>query len=643
MRAALIFFLLGYFTRNSLAGVYTDRFLAQYNKIHDANNGYFSPQGIPYHSVETLIVEAPDHGHETTSEAYSYYVWLEAVYGKVTGDFSKFNQAWENLEKYIIPVTASQPTNSFYNPSHPATYAAELDDPSQYPSQIDASVPVGQDPIFQELVNAYGTSDVYIMHWLLDVDNVYGFGNIPGSCNLGPDAGGPSYINTFQRGPMESVWRTIPQPTCDDFKYGGPNGFLDLFTKDNSYAQQWKYTAAPDADARAIQAAYWASQWAQEVGQLGTIQNTLTKASKMGDYLRYALFDKYFKQIGFCESPATCPGGYGKSSAHYLLGWYFAWGGALATSNGWAWRIGDGTAHFGYQNPLTAWILSNDNNFKPRGATAVSDWATSLDRQLELYEWLQTAEGAFAGGVTNTINGRYDPAPSELKTNTFHGMFYDWEPVYHNPPSNKWYGMQPWSVDRLAQYYYVTGDARAKAILDKWVTWILSNISIQGTQSYTLPADLSWSGNPPNVHVTVDSYNSDVGTASATARTLAYYAAKANHAQAKQVAKSLLDIMWTNYQTTKGVSAPEAATTYTQFNEPVYVPPGWNGKYPRGDVIQNGATFIGIRSWYKNDPEWSKVEAYLNGGQAPTFTFHRFWSQADVAISQAVYGILFNE
>ena len=31
-----------------------------------------APRACPYHSVETLIVEAPDHGHETTSEAYSY-------------------------------------------------------------------------------------------------------------------------------------------------------------------------------------------------------------------------------------------------------------------------------------------------------------------------------------------------------------------------------------------------------------------------------------------------------------------------------------------------------------------------------------------------------------------------------------------
>ncbi|HEX4787253.1 MAG TPA: glycoside hydrolase family 48 protein, partial [Actinospica sp.] len=36
---------------------YTQAFLTQYNKIKDPANGYFSSSGIPYHCVETLIVE----------------------------------------------------------------------------------------------------------------------------------------------------------------------------------------------------------------------------------------------------------------------------------------------------------------------------------------------------------------------------------------------------------------------------------------------------------------------------------------------------------------------------------------------------------------------------------------------------------
>ncbi|HUY45452.1 MAG TPA: glycoside hydrolase family 48 protein, partial [Streptosporangiaceae bacterium] len=64
---------------------YDQWFLNLYDTIMNPANGYFSPKGIPYHSVETLIVEAPDYGHETTSETYSYYLWLTADYGRVTG------------------------------------------------------------------------------------------------------------------------------------------------------------------------------------------------------------------------------------------------------------------------------------------------------------------------------------------------------------------------------------------------------------------------------------------------------------------------------------------------------------------------------------------------------------------------------
>src|SRR5450432_1114289 len=61
---------------------YLDRFASLWNTIHDPSNGYFSADGVPYHAVETLDVDAPpnhlDYGHKTTAETYSYYVWLEA-------------------------------------------------------------------------------------------------------------------------------------------------------------------------------------------------------------------------------------------------------------------------------------------------------------------------------------------------------------------------------------------------------------------------------------------------------------------------------------------------------------------------------------------------------------------------------------
>ncbi|MER5382798.1 glycoside hydrolase family 48 protein [Streptomyces sp. NPDC002688] len=636
-------------TELAASKAYDARFLDLYGKITNPANGYFSPEGIPYHSVETLIVEAPDQGHETTSEAYSYLIWLQAMYGKVTGDWSKFNAAWTTMETYMIPTHADQPTNSFYNASKPATYAPELDTPNEYPAKLDTGVSVGPDPIASELKSAYGTDDVYGMHWLQDVDNTYGYGNEPGKCEAGPTVTGPSYINTFQRGVQESVWETVPQPTCDAFKYGGKNGYLDLFTGDSSYAKQWKYTDAPDADARAVQAAYWADLWAKAQGKSADVSATVGKAAKMGDYLRYAMYDKYFKKIGSCVGPSTCPAGTGKDASHYLLSWYYAWGGATDTSAGWAWRIGSSHTHGGYQNPLAAYALSTNADLKPKSATGASDWATSLTRQLEFYRWLQSNEGAIAGGATNSWAGRYATPPTG--TPTFYGMYYDQQPVYHDPPSNQWFGFQAWSMERVAEYYQQTGNASAKAVLDKWVSWALSKTTINPDGTYQIPSTLQWSGAPDTwnasspgansgLHVTVADYTNDVGVAAAYAKTLSYYAAKSGNTQAKTTAKALLDGMWSNYQDGLGIAVPETRADYNRFDDSVYVPSGWTGTMPNGDAVNSSSTFASLRSFYKNDPAWSKIESYLAGGAAPSFTYHRFWAQADIALAMGSYAEL---
>ncbi|NBM17551.1 glycoside hydrolase family 48 protein [Streptomyces sp. GC420] len=636
-------------TQLGASSAYDERFLELYGKITDPANGYFSPEGVPYHSVETLIVEAPDHGHETTSEAYSYLIWLQAMYGKITGDWSKFNGAWDTMEDYMIPTHADQPTNSFYTPSKPATYAPEHDLPSSYPAQLDSGVTAGADPIAAELKSAYGTDDVYGMHWLQDVDNVYGYGNSPGKCSAGPADTGPSYINTFQRGPQESVWETVPHPTCDDFEFGGTNGYLDLFTKDASYARQWKFTNAPDADARAVQAAYWADVWAKEQGKGGEVSSVVAKAAKMGDYLRYAMYDKYFKKIGNCAGPSACPAGSGKNSSHYLLSWYYAWGGATDTNAGWAWRIGSSHAHGGYQNPMAAYVLSSYDALKPKSATGASDWSTSLTRQIEFYRWLQSSEGAIAGGATNSWQGRYASPPAG--TPTFYGMYYDEKPVYHDPPSNQWFGFQAWSMERVAEYYQVTGNAAAKAVLDKWVGWALSETTVNPDGTYRIPSTLQWSGAPDTwnasspgansgLHVTVADYTDDVGVAAAYAKTLMYYADRSGDDEAASVAKALLDGMWDHHQDPIGIAVQETRTDYSRFDDPVYVPSGWTGEMPNGDTVDSSSTFASIRSFYEDDPAWSKIESYLAGGAAPTFTYHRFWAQADIALAMGSYAEL---
>lgn len=618
---------------------YQKRFDTMYKKIKDPANKYFSAEGVPYHSIETLIVEAPDYGHVTTSEAFSYYMWLEAMNGKFTGNFSGFENSWDIAEKYIIPTAQDQPNSAMsrYDPNKPATYAPEWELPDKYPAKLDTGAAVGKDPINRELTSTYGTSTIYGMHWILDADNWYGYGQ------RGDGITKPSYMNTFQRGKEESTWETVPHPCWDAMKFGGKNGYLDLFTGDNSYSKQFKYTDAPDADARAIQATYWAEEWAKDYGK--DVSKYVGKATKMGDYLRYAMFDKYFRKIG---SPQTAGNGY--DAASYLLSWYYAWGGGVEQD--WSWIIGSSHNHFGYQNPMTAWVLSTNQTFKPKSANGASDWSKSLSRQIEFYQWLQSKEGAIAGGASNSYNGRYETWPST--TSTFYGMGYVEHPVYADPGSNEWFGMQVWSMQRMAEYYYKSKDPKAKALLDKWAKWANSVIKFNSDGTVQVPDKLKWSGQPdtwtgtytgnPNLSVSVLTYGTDLGTASSLANTLSYYAAATNDATSKENAKKLLDAIWNNYQDSKGISIPESRSDYHRFlDQEVYIPSGWSGKMANGDKIQPGVKFIDIRSKYKQDPDWPKVEAALKAGTNPTMVYHRFWAQCEFAIANGVYAVLFPE
>ena len=638
-------------------------FLNLYDTIMNPNNGYFSPKGIPYHSVETLIVEAPDYGHETTSETYSYYLWLTADYGRVTGNWTPFNTAWNNMQTYMIPSASQQPGQSTYNPSSPATYGPDEPLPSDYPVALNSSVPAGSDPLAAELTSTYGTSNIYAPMWIMDTDNRYGFGQ----CEDGTST--PSFINSYQRGPMESVWDTIPQPDCDTLKFGGPNGFLDLFNNGGgSFAAQYKYTDAPDADARLIQAAYLADTYAKAQGKESQISGVMADAAKLGDYLRYSMFDKYFKQITpACsqDGSVACPAGTSKANEDtYLMSWYYAWGGA--TTGAWSWRISGEAIHEGYQNPVAAYALSTDPDLIPLSPTAKADWAASLTTQLNFFQWLQSAQGAIAGGVTNNWGGNYgDVSKPQAGDATFDGMDYTSDPEYANPPSNQWFGYQTWPMERLAEYYNDTGNAQAGTILGKWVSWAESVTSFNtSTGSFCLPGTLTWSGQPgenytsgatappanTSLNVSVSGCSEDIGVASSLAKVYEYYAAKSGDAAAQTDAQNIIDTIHKYFADSLGFSAPETRTDYSNFTSPynnttaegVFIPSGWTGKYPGGIPLSSSTnTFLSIRPWYIGDPEWSKVQAYLNGGQAPVFNYHRFWAEVDVATSFDSFAQLF--
>ena len=647
---------------------YAAWFTNLYTTITNPNNGYFSPKGIPYHSVETLIVEAPDYGHETTSETYSYWLWLTADYGRETGDWTAFNNAWTNMETYMIPNDANQPGQCTYNASSPAQYGPEEPLPSNYPVALNSSVPVGSDPLFSELRSTYGNCDMYQPMWIMDTDNRYGFGQQEDGTST------PSWINSYQRGPMESVWDTIPQPDWDAIKsgYGGPNGFLDLFNNGGgSFAPQYKYTDAPDADARMVQAAYWADTYAKAQGKSSAISATLAKAAKLGDFLRYSMFDKYFKQISAnCsqQGSVACPAGTSKSNEDtYLLSWFDAWGGS--TTGAWSWRISGTTIHQGYQNPLAAFALSTDTSLIPLSPSAKADWATSLTTQLNMYSWLQSAEGAIAGGFENNWGGNYgDVSKPPSGDPTFDGMYYDFEPEYHNPPSNQWFGYQTWPMERLAEYYFATGNTQAQAILAKWVKWAESVTTVNpSTGTLTLPGTLTWSGQPgeswttgtssssippanTSLHVSVSGSSTDLGVAASLAKVYEYYAAKSGDTTAETAAQNIIDVIHKYYADSLGFSAPETRTDYKNFTTPydntnvegVFIPSNWTGTYPGGVKLSSSTnTFLSIRPWYTSDPQWPKVQTYLNGGAAPVFNYHRFWAEVDIATAFDAFAYLF--
>ncbi|TQV74201.1 PKD domain-containing protein [Exilibacterium tricleocarpae] len=655
-RLGLALIVAGVLTSASAAELYENRFTEIRNEIYDPANGYLSADGGPYHAIETFIVEAPDHGHQSTSEAYSYILWLEALHGKLTGDWQPLADAWNIIETQIIPTTQMQPTADGYNPAAPATYVPEGPLPSSYPLPLTASAAVGNDPISQALAQEYGTWEIYGMHWLLDLDNVYGYGN------LGDGVSTPSYINTFQRGEQESVWETVPHPSWDDFSWGGQTGFLDLFVQEQQApAQQWRYTNAPDADARVVQVMYWALQWMKAQGKdpEQVAPGLMAKAAKMGDYLRLAMFDKYFKTLGAQSESGGAGSGY--DSAHYLMSWFYSWGGPLVPQ-GWAWRIGSSHVHFAYQNPMAAYALSQVPELIPATPGARRDWETGLERSLQFFQWTQSAEGAFSGGATNSWNGTYDTYPHNR---TFYGMVYTPNPVYADPGSGTWFGWQAWGTERLAEYYYLTGEPRTKAILDKWIGWVLAPSPAVGKavldfsdNDVKLAAELAFTGlpaawNPANpqpnndLHVEVITQNQDVGVAHSLAKTLMYYAAAeqlhqgAVHVGARDAAQTILDRFWTNHRTAKGVATLETRGDYSRVNDPVYFPPGWTGTNAVGAALGEGTTFIGMRPFYQSDPGYQEVLNAAAEGRDPAFVYHRYWAQVEVATANALFADLF--
>jgi hypothetical protein len=225
-------------------------------------------------------------------------------------------------------------------------------------------------------------------------------------------------------------------------------------------------------------------------------------------------------------------------------------------------------------------------------------------------------------------------------------------------------------MERVAEYYFQTGNAQAKAILQKWVAWAESVTTVNTTTGAICePGQLNWSGAPaesittgttsttipanPNLTVTVSNgCSGDLGVAASLAKTYAYYAAKSGDTTAQTQAQNIIDVIHQFYGDSLGFSAPETRTDYKDFTIPfnttnfegLFIPSGWTGSYPGlGSTPMTSAdtTFLSIRPWYTSVANYPEVQNYLNTGTVPSFNYHRFWAEADIATAFDTFAFLF--
>lgn len=501
---------------------FLSRFNEIYNQVKNPDNGYFGPQSgeamrkIPYHSLETLIVEAPDWGHESVSETASFYMKLEAWKTALSGDTAGYAASWDCVEKYFIPSAQGQPWAE-YNGRPGASYAPDVTDITHTPAplvpyggmgwidpqgNLHKGVQPGTDPLLDELTAAYGTKNMYLMHWLYDVDGIFGFKNANGGKTMVP-------INNFQRGPVEDGLATITHPCWDDYKNGGhpEYGWQPIYNRcrplyndavigpNGTFSSQWNYSVAPDAESRCIQAAWIASTMAN--GANVSAQNT--KAIKMADYMQYAFYDKYFR------GPQDDDTGNQQDGCHYLLSWGAGFGGGMPAEDHdtyWGFRIGNSEIHFGYNCVDVAYMCQTGKPYRPNTPSSGGRYATSVSRQLELIRWLQSPEGAIAGGVTSNYRGVYGTPTDGREKVTFYGLYYNYSPSWHNPPSNNWSGYQVWGVERVSHLYTIVAGSTVQAdkdlayncsvILDRWMNWAYQHFNIDDAGVITMPTGLRW-------------------------------------------------------------------------------------------------------------------------------------------------------
>ena len=175
-------------------------------------------------------------------------------------------------------------------------------------------------------------------------------------------------------------------------------------------------------------------------------------------------------------------------------------------------------------------------------------------------------------------------------------------------------------MERVAEYYQQTGNAAGQG--DPRQVGRPGRCprprSTRTAPSRSRPT-LQWSGQPDTwnasspgantgLHVTVADYTNDVGVAAAYAKTLTYYAAKSGNADGQDHGQGAAGRHVGQLPGRPGHRRPgDPRPTTTASTTRVYVPSGCDRHDAERRHDQLHLDLPSLRSFYKNDPAWSKV------------------------------------
>ncbi|HTY13709.1 MAG TPA: glycoside hydrolase family 48 protein [Candidatus Omnitrophota bacterium] len=137
----------------------------------------------------------------------------------------------------------------------------------------------------------------------------------------------------------------------------------------------------------------------------------------------------------------------------------------------------------------------------------------------------------FLGAAQNEFSKRYGQSGPFMPL--FKDGVFGWE---GSDPNTYWMGFQYRTFAHLAHYYYLTGDKDAKAILDRFVSWMKKNWAVDGS-SVSIPQALD---NKVNLGKVVKS-GYEPGSFGLAAQGLIALAAKDNDAELKKMGEVILD------------------------------------------------------------------------------------------------------